>query len=92
METAVDDELTRRNPLPHPGCWKEGAAERQIVTVAKVDALAEVLELRWRGCDDLPALALEWQQEVAGGLDDLVRAARVEAKETPSGADLARDA
>lgn len=35
---------------------------------------------------------LERQQELAGGLDDLVRAARAKAKDKPSGADLVRDA
>ena len=34
---------------------------------------------------------LERQQEVASGLDDLVRSAREEAVEKPSGADLVRD-
>ncbi|WP_412775105.1 hypothetical protein [Streptomyces platensis] len=35
---------------------------------------------------------LEWQQEVASGLDDLVRAARSKTAQKPSGADLVRDA
>jgi hypothetical protein len=35
---------------------------------------------------------LERQQEVAGGLDDLVRAARAKAKDKPSAANLVRDA
>ncbi|MEU9116288.1 hypothetical protein AB0D04_32145 [Streptomyces sp. NPDC048483] len=34
----------------------------------------------------------ERQQDVAGGLDDLVRAARGEPGQTPSGTDLVRDA
>lgn len=34
----------------------------------------------------------ERQQEVASGLDGLVRAARSKADQTPSGADLVRDA
>lgn len=34
---------------------------------------------------------LERRQEVASGLDDLVRAAREKADENPSGADLVRD-
>lgn len=35
---------------------------------------------------------LERQQEVASGLDDLVRAARSKPRQKPSGADLMRDA
>ncbi|MFJ4901443.1 hypothetical protein [Streptomyces sp. NPDC088727] len=35
---------------------------------------------------------LERHQEVAGGLDELVRGARAKAKDKPSGADLVRDA
>ncbi|MEU2107967.1 hypothetical protein [Streptomyces sp. NPDC019507] len=36
--------------------------------------------------------ALERQQEVAGGLDRLVRAARQKGRDQPSGADLVRGA
>ncbi|MEV0955137.1 tyrosine-type recombinase/integrase [Streptomyces sp. NPDC049951] len=48
METAVDDELIRRNPCRIRGAGKESSAERQIATVAQVDALAEALGPRWR--------------------------------------------
>ncbi|MFF0066801.1 tyrosine-type recombinase/integrase [Streptomyces sp. NPDC005279] len=48
METAVDDELIRRNPCRIRGAGKESAAERQIATVDQVDALANALGPRWR--------------------------------------------
>ncbi|MEW9517793.1 tyrosine-type recombinase/integrase [Streptomyces tubercidicus] len=48
LETAVDDELIRRNPCRIRGAGKESAAERQIATVDQVDALANALGPRWR--------------------------------------------
>ncbi|MFI0905733.1 tyrosine-type recombinase/integrase [Streptomyces sioyaensis] len=48
METAADDELIRRNPCRIKGAGKESAAEREIATVAQVDALADAVGLRWR--------------------------------------------
>ncbi|WP_371632968.1 tyrosine-type recombinase/integrase [Streptomyces sp. NBC_01259] len=48
LETAVDDELIRRNPCRIRGAGKESSAERQIATVAQVDALADALGPRWR--------------------------------------------
>ncbi|MFF0625049.1 tyrosine-type recombinase/integrase [Streptomyces sp. NPDC004296] len=48
METAVDDELIRRNPCRIRGAGKESSAERQIATVGQVDALANALGPRWR--------------------------------------------
>ncbi|MEU7488791.1 FtsK/SpoIIIE domain-containing protein [Streptomyces sp. NPDC042319] len=47
-ETAVDDELIRRNPCRIKGAGKESSAERQIATVAQVDALADAVGPRWR--------------------------------------------
>ncbi|MFV2118233.1 tyrosine-type recombinase/integrase [Streptomyces sp. Act-28] len=48
METAVDDELIRRNPCRIRGAGKEAATERQIATVDQVDALADAVGPRWR--------------------------------------------
>ncbi|MBP0455999.1 tyrosine-type recombinase/integrase [Streptomyces montanisoli] len=48
LETAVDDELIRRNPCRIKGAGKESAAERRIATVPQVDALASALGPRWR--------------------------------------------
>ncbi|GGT28714.1 hypothetical protein GCM10010271_36010 [Streptomyces kurssanovii] len=47
METAVDDELIRRNPCRIKGAGKESSAERQIDAVDQVDALADALGPRW---------------------------------------------
>ncbi|MDT0409370.1 MULTISPECIES: tyrosine-type recombinase/integrase [Streptomyces] len=48
LETATDDELIRRNPCRIRGAGKESAPERQVATVAQVDALADALGPRWR--------------------------------------------
>ncbi|MFB6539829.1 tyrosine-type recombinase/integrase [Streptomyces noursei] len=48
METAADDELIRRNPCRIKGAGKEAAAEREIATVAQVDAMANAVGPRWR--------------------------------------------
>ena len=48
METAVDDELIRRNPCRIRGAGKESAPERPVATVAQVDALADAMGPRWR--------------------------------------------
>ncbi|MFE2552240.1 tyrosine-type recombinase/integrase [Streptomyces sp. NPDC059355] len=48
MGTAEDDELIRRNPCRIRGAGREVAAEREIATVAQVDALAEAIGIRWR--------------------------------------------
>ncbi|MHA6761269.1 tyrosine-type recombinase/integrase [Streptacidiphilus sp. PAMC 29251] len=48
LETAVDDELIRRNPCRIPGAGKEHAPERPIATISQVDALADAVGPRWR--------------------------------------------
>ncbi|MET7785104.1 tyrosine-type recombinase/integrase [Streptomyces sp900116325] len=48
LETAVEDELIRRNPCRIRAAGKETAAERPVATVDQVDALAEALGPRWR--------------------------------------------
>ncbi|MFE9395327.1 tyrosine-type recombinase/integrase [Streptomyces flavidovirens] len=48
METAVEDELIRRNPCRIRGAGKETAAERPVASVDQVDALADALGPRWR--------------------------------------------
>lgn len=48
MQTAVDDELIRRNPCRIPGAGKEDPDERPTATVEQVDALADAMGPRWR--------------------------------------------
>ncbi|MFC5719601.1 tyrosine-type recombinase/integrase [Streptomyces gamaensis] len=48
METAVDDELIRRNPCRIKGAGKESAPERPVASVAQVDAIADAMGPRWR--------------------------------------------
>ncbi|GAA1175763.1 tyrosine-type recombinase/integrase [Streptomyces rhizosphaericus] len=48
LETAVEDELIRRNPCRIRGAGKESASERPIATVEQVDALADAMGPRWR--------------------------------------------
>ena len=48
LETAVDDQLIRRNPCRLKGAGKEHPPERPIATIDQVDALAEAIGPRWR--------------------------------------------
>lgn len=48
LETAVEDELIRRNPCRIRGAGKESAGERPIATIEQVDALADAMGPRWR--------------------------------------------
>jgi integrase len=48
LETAVDDELIRRNPCRIRGAGSERAKERSTATVEQVDALADAIGPRWR--------------------------------------------
>ncbi|CDR08193.1 tyrosine-type recombinase/integrase [Streptomyces iranensis] len=48
LETAVEDELIRRNPCRIRGAGKESAPERPVATVDQVDALADAIGPRWR--------------------------------------------
>ncbi|MGW2329250.1 tyrosine-type recombinase/integrase [Streptomyces sp. NPDC001700] len=48
LETAVEDELIRRNPCRIRGAGKESAPERPIATVDQVDDLADAIGPRWR--------------------------------------------
>ncbi|MFZ3595566.1 tyrosine-type recombinase/integrase [Streptomyces sp. BH104] len=66
METAVDDELIRRNPCRIKGAGAERAAERSTATVAQVDALAEAVGMRWRLMVYLGAYGPTRPEELAG--------------------------
>ena len=48
LETAVDDELIRRNPCRIRGAGKEVSKSGQVATVEQVDALADAIGIRWR--------------------------------------------
>ena len=48
MSTAVADDLVRRNPCAIPGAGTEPVAERPVVTVAQVFALAQAMPPRFR--------------------------------------------
>ncbi|MER6961520.1 tyrosine-type recombinase/integrase [Streptomyces sp. NPDC000618] len=66
METAVDDDLIKRNPCRIKGAGKERAAERRIATVAQVDALADHIGPRWRLMVYLGAYGPLRPEELAG--------------------------
>ncbi|MET7697567.1 tyrosine-type recombinase/integrase [Streptomyces sp. NPDC005485] len=66
METAVDDDLIKRNPCRIKGAGKEKAAERRIATVAQVDALADNIGPRWRLMVYLGAYGPLRPEELAG--------------------------
>ncbi|MFF0508326.1 tyrosine-type recombinase/integrase [Streptomyces fimicarius] len=91
LETAVEDELIRRNPCRIRGAGKETAAERPVATVDQVDALADVLGPRWRVMVFLGAygpLRPEEQAELRRkdvDLDDLTVRVRKAAPELTTG-------
>ncbi|MFE6686025.1 tyrosine-type recombinase/integrase [Streptomyces sp. NPDC057743] len=64
-ETAVDDELIRRNPCRIRGGGREEADERPIATVEQVFDLAEAIGLRWRLMILLGAFASMRPEELA---------------------------
>ncbi|MFI1510572.1 tyrosine-type recombinase/integrase [Streptomyces sp. NPDC020597] len=66
METAVDDDLVKRNPCRIKGAGKERAAERRIATVAQVDVLADNIGPRWRLMVYLGAYGPLRPEELAG--------------------------
>ncbi|MFJ5213336.1 tyrosine-type recombinase/integrase [Streptomyces sp. NPDC088354] len=91
METAVEDELIRRNPCRIRGAGKESAAERPVATVDQVDALAQAIGPRWRLMVYLAAygpLRPEEQAELRRGdvdLDSLTVRVRQAAPELTTG-------
>jgi hypothetical protein len=48
FETAVDDQMVRRNPCRIEGAGKEESSERAIVSVPIVFAIADALRVRYR--------------------------------------------
>ncbi|WP_331452995.1 tyrosine-type recombinase/integrase [Streptomyces sp. SS162] len=65
METAVDDELIRRNPCRIRGAGQERAPERPIATVEQVYAVADAMGPRWRLMVLLGAFATLRPEELA---------------------------
>ncbi|KOG36606.1 MULTISPECIES: tyrosine-type recombinase/integrase [Streptomyces] len=65
MQTAVEDELIRRNPCSIRGAGREDADERPVATVEEVFALAEAIGIRWRLMVLLGAFASMRPEELA---------------------------
>ena len=66
MNTAVDDELIRRNPCRIKGAGREASPERSVVSVEQVYRLAGQIDRRWRALVLLAAFGgLRWG-ELAG--------------------------
>ncbi|MFK8906188.1 tyrosine-type recombinase/integrase [Streptomyces sp. YS-3] len=65
METAVDDDMIRRNPCKIRGAGKEEADERPVASVEEVFALAEAIGIRWRLMVLLGAFASMRPEELA---------------------------
>ena len=72
MNTAVDDGLVKRNPCRIKGAGSENSAERPVLSVAQVYALADAVGLRHRALILLAAFAsLRWGELVALRPDDI---------------------
>lgn len=65
LETAVEDDMIRKNPCRIRGAGKEEADERPVATVDQVLALADVIGLRWRLIVLLGAFASMRPEELA---------------------------
>ncbi|MFI9580457.1 tyrosine-type recombinase/integrase [Streptomyces sp. NPDC052236] len=65
METAVEDDMIRKNPCRIRGAGREEADERPVATVGQVFALADVIGLRWRLMVLLGAFASMRPEELA---------------------------
>ncbi|MFD4240178.1 tyrosine-type recombinase/integrase [Streptomyces sp. NPDC058525] len=65
MQTAVEDELIRRNPCSIRGAGREDADERPVATIDQVFALAEAIGIRWRLMVLLGAFASMRPEELA---------------------------
>ncbi|WP_338677711.1 site-specific integrase [Streptomyces sp. SCSIO 30461] len=65
MQTAVEDDLIRRNPCSIRGAGREDADERPVATVEQVFALAEAIGIRWRLMVLLGAFASMRPEELA---------------------------
>ncbi|MYX19347.1 site-specific integrase [Streptomyces sp. SID8380] len=65
MQTAVEDDLIRRNPCFIRGAGREDAAERPVATVEQVFALADAIGIRWRLMVLLGAFASMRPEELA---------------------------
>ncbi|WP_432096317.1 site-specific integrase [Streptomyces sp. bgisy100] len=65
METALDDDMIKRNPCRIRGAGKEEADERPVATVDQVFDLADGIGLRWRLMILLGAFASMRPEELA---------------------------
>lgn len=65
LNTAVDDEVIRRNPCRIKGAGKENSAERPVATIEQVYALADAVGPRWRTMVLLGAFATLRPEEQA---------------------------
>ncbi|WP_269855547.1 tyrosine-type recombinase/integrase [Streptomyces sp. RPT161] len=65
LETAVEDDMIRKNPCRIRGAGREDAGERPVASVAQVFALADVIGLRWRLMVLLGAFASMRPEELA---------------------------
>lgn len=65
MQTAVEDDLIRRNPCSIRGAGREDADERPVASIEQVFALAEAIGIRWRLMVLLGAFASMRPEELA---------------------------
>src|ERR1700722_19993784 len=66
FNTALDDELIKRNPCRIKGAGEEDSAERPVLTVTQVYALADAVGLRYRALILLAAFtSLRWAELAA---------------------------
>jgi integrase len=65
FETAVDDQMVRRNPCRIEGAGKEDSPEREVVSLPVVFAIADALPVRYRAMALLATFAsMRWGELV----------------------------
>jgi integrase len=65
FETAVDDQIVRRNPCRIEGAGKEDSPEREVVSLPVVFAIADALPVRYRAMALLATFAsMRWGELV----------------------------
>ena len=66
LNTAVDDGIIRRNPCRIKGAGQEASAERPVLTITEVYALADAIDQRYRALVLLGTFAsLRWAELAA---------------------------
>jgi hypothetical protein len=77
MNTAVEDSLIGRNPCRIKRAGQERSADRPVLTIAQVFALADMIDQRYRGLLLSSSASLRWGELAAPRRIDIYLDARL---------------